>query len=62
MKKYIILSCKTKKGLKVDIVFASQSAACNKEGNLLLFNSIDEADYYREQEAIDGQIVEIPIY
>ena len=35
---------------------------CDKYGNLMLFNSSDLADEFREEHAIDGQIIEIPFY
>lgn len=34
----------------------------NNHGYLRLFDSSDEADEYREEYAIDGQIIEIPFY
>lgn len=40
-----------------------QICLCEPEnGALILFDSIDEADEYREEYAIDGQIIEIPFY
>ena len=38
-------------------------AVCDEEsGELMLFDSLDEADQYREKHSIDGQCVELPIY
>lgn len=32
------------------------------EDELMIFDSLDEAAYYRDEHTIDGQIIELPTY
>lgn len=40
----------------------SDLAASDDNGDLLWFDTTEEADQYRENNSIDGQVVEIPMY
>lgn len=66
MKKYVILLMQEAKEElyhpPFSITDADQLVACNDDGEVLFFDSLEDADCYREDEAIDGQIVELPMY
>ena len=37
-------------------------AACDRDNVLIIFNSFDEAADHQDDEGINGQIVELPLY
>jgi hypothetical protein len=40
----------------------SELAVCNGYGILVLFDTLDQAANYREENSIDGQCYELPVY
>lgn len=64
MEKWIILKMQDKKCLvpKNPITEVVDITACDDDGVLLLFNSLDEAHSYQEQHGISGQCVQLPLY
>ena len=38
-----------------------QIAVCDENENLILFDTIEDADLFREELGIDGQIIELPM-
>lgn len=62
MEKWIILKTMDKCVFEDEISFVDDIAECDKHGNLLTFNSLEDASEYQERNAIDGQCVELPIY
>lgn len=64
MEKWIILKMQDVNVLvpKNPITDVEDIAACDDDGVLLIFNSLDEASYYQEDHAISGQCIELPLY
>lgn len=44
------------------LVYLEEIAACNEDGELLMFDSMGEASDYQNTYSIDGQVIELPIY
>lgn len=62
MEKYIILTMQKIQWLTKHIVDVDSIAACNEDGELLIFDSFEDAAAYQEDNSIDGRLVELPIY
>ena len=62
MEKWIILFINHKKRFNSPVIDVEDIAESNKQGELLVFDSIDEAHRYQEKHSISGQCVELPIY
>ena len=60
---YAILLFNDEFDLKAGVDDLFQLFACNPvTGDLLVFESMDEADKFREKNTIDSQIIELPVY
>ena len=64
MEKWIILKTQDIKTLvpKNPITDVEDIAECDWDGVLMLFNSLNEASAYQEENAINGQCIELPLY
>lgn len=62
--KWIILIMQDENVLvpKNPITDVEDIAACNDDGVLLIFNSLDSAHEYQNEHCINGRCVELPLY
>ena len=58
---YLIIIFKRKDELK-NIAYVEDIAVVNDFGQLLTFENLDDAVTHRDENSIDGQVIEIPIY
>lgn len=64
MEKYIILKMidPKRKNFLTQITEIYKIAYCSENGILLVFDSFDSAANYRDENCLDGRIVELPLY
>ncbi len=61
MEKFAILKMNQLKDIIGNDVQVDEVFECDENG-IKLFDSLDEAHYYQEENSIDGRCVEIPLY
>jgi hypothetical protein len=61
MEKWIILEIDAER-LNEPITHLFQIAVCNDAGELMVFNSLEDASQYQEDEGICGKCVELPLF
>lgn len=44
------------------IAFVEDLCVCNEDGNVAVFPDKESAVNYRDENAIDGKVVELPVY
>jgi hypothetical protein len=63
MEKWIILYMQKERLFKNKVFDLQDVAVCDDlHGNLLVFDSLDQASNYQEDHGISGQCIELPIY
>jgi hypothetical protein len=64
MAKWIILTMQDEEYFVPKNTFhdIEEIAVTHEDGNLMYFNSLDEAHYYQEENTISGQCVELPLW
>ncbi len=62
--KFVIIVMLSEKDLENDEVFMDDMIIGNsaEDDKPLCFNTLDEADEYREEHTIDGKTIELPLY
>ena len=62
MEKYIILITNHESRFDTNIYSIEDIAHCTIDGDLMMFDSLDEAADYRDEHTINGLLIELPIY
>jgi hypothetical protein len=63
MEKWIILIMQHVNYLHdIPLTLIEEIAVCNDDGELMMFDTMDEAFDYQDLHTIDGQVIELPIY